>query len=245
MSARGRADTIAAPATPPGHGGIGVIRVSGPDAATIADAIAPPRPAPRAAALRRFLAADGGALDQGLALWLPGPASYTGEDTLELHGHGGPAVLDALLARVLELGARHARPGEFSERAFLNGRLDLAQAEAVADLIESADAAGARAAMRSLEGAFSERVHALVADLTGPARASSRRRSTSPTRTTSPPRPMPPRASPGCARTWARRAPQRPRAGAWWRASPWSSPARPTPASRACSTTSPAPTRPS
>lgn len=158
-------DTIAAPATPPGHGGIGVVRVSGPAAGAIAAAVAPPRPEARFAALRDFLAGDGRALDRGLVLWLPAPGSYTGEDTLELHGHGGPAVLDAVLQRVLELGARPARPGEFTERAFLNGRLDLAQAEAVADLIETADAAGARAAMRSLEGAFSRRVTALAEDL--------------------------------------------------------------------------------
>ncbi|MDX1609593.1 MAG: tRNA uridine-5-carboxymethylaminomethyl(34) synthesis GTPase MnmE [Halofilum sp. (in: g-proteobacteria)] len=160
-------DTIAAQATPPGHGGIGVIRVSGPAAGTIAAALAPPLAEPRRAALRAFRAADGEPIDRGLLLWLPAPGSYTGEDSLELQGHGGPAVVDALLARVLELGARAARPGEFTERAFLNGRLDLAQAEAVADLIESADRAGARAAMRSLEGAFSQRVEDLSGQLTG------------------------------------------------------------------------------
>ncbi len=159
-------DTIAAIATPPGHGGVGVIRISGPAARAIAEAVAPPLPPPRYAALREFDDGAGVALDQGLVLWFPAPASYTGEDCVELHGHGGPAVLDAVLARVRELGARAARAGEFTERAFLNGRLDLAQAEAVADLIETADAAGARAAMRSLEGAFSARVHALVDDLT-------------------------------------------------------------------------------
>ncbi|MDZ7828289.1 MAG: tRNA uridine-5-carboxymethylaminomethyl(34) synthesis GTPase MnmE [Halofilum sp. (in: g-proteobacteria)] len=167
MTDRARTDTIAAPATPPGHGGIGIIRVSGPDAGTIADLLAGPRPAPHQAALRAFTGADGHAIDRGLALWLPGPGSYTGEDTLELHGHGGPAVIDALFRRVLELGARAAAPGEFTERAFLNGRLDLAQAEAVADLIETSDQAGARAAMRSLEGAFSHRVDRLIEQLTG------------------------------------------------------------------------------
>lgn len=167
MNRAPRPDTIAAPATPPGHGGIGILRLSGPDAGTIGAAVAPPLPPARSAALRTFRAADGEAIDRGLTLWLPGPASYTGEDTLELHGHGGPAVLDALFARVLELGARAARPGEFSERAFLNGRMDLAQAEAVADLIESSDRAGARAAMRSLEGAFSRRVEDLLEQLTG------------------------------------------------------------------------------
>jgi len=166
MSADAHADTIAAPATPPGHGGVGVIRISGPEAAAIGAALAPPLPPARRAQFRRIRDTDGATLDQALVLWLPGPGSYTGEDTLELHGHGGPAVIDALLDRVLALGARHARPGEFSERAFLNGRIDLAQAEAVADLIESADKAGARAAMRSLEGAFSRRVHALVDALT-------------------------------------------------------------------------------
>ncbi|MEX2576499.1 MAG: tRNA uridine-5-carboxymethylaminomethyl(34) synthesis GTPase MnmE [Halofilum sp. (in: g-proteobacteria)] len=160
------ADTIAAVATPPGHGGVGVIRVSGPVAATIGQAVAGPLPAPRQAGFRSFRDAAGEPLDQGLVLWFPAPASYTGEDTLELHGHGGPAVLDAVLARVLGLGARAARAGEFTERAFLNGRLDLAQAEAVADLIETADAAGARAAMRSLAGDFSVRIEALVDELT-------------------------------------------------------------------------------
>ena len=161
-----RPDTIAAPVTPPGYGGVGIVRVSGPGAAAVADAIAPPRPPAHRAALRAFLDANGRSLDRGLALWFPAPGSYTGEDTLELHGHGGPAVVDAVQARCLELGARAARPGEFTERAFLNGRLDLAQAEAVADLIESSDAAGARAALRSLEGAFSDRVHGLADELT-------------------------------------------------------------------------------
>ncbi len=166
MAADSVVDTIAAPATPPGHGGVAVIRISGPAAGPIGEALAPPLPAARVAALRTFRDGDGAHLDQGLVLWLPAPGSYTGEDTVELHGHGGPAVVDAVCARALALGARHARPGEFSERAFLNGRLDLAQAEAVADLIESADAAGARAAMRSLEGAFSDRVTGLVDGLT-------------------------------------------------------------------------------
>ena len=159
-------DTIAARATPPGHGGIGVIRISGAQAQGLAAGLAGPLPTPRTAALRAFRGADGRLLDQGLVLFFPAPGSYTGEDVVELHGHGGPAVLDAVLARVHELGARPAEPGEFTQRAFLNGRLDLAQAEAVADLIESADAAGARAAMRSLSGEFSDRVHALVEALT-------------------------------------------------------------------------------
>lgn len=159
-------DTIAARATPPGHGGIGVIRISGPDALAVLAAVAGPLGAPREAVLRAFRAGDGSAVDEGLALAFPGPGSYTGEDMAELHGHGGPAVLDAVLAATLAAGARPARPGEFTERAFLNGRLDLAQAEAVADLIETADAAGARAALRSLSGEFSARIRALVEDVT-------------------------------------------------------------------------------
>ena len=165
MTASAAADTIAAVATPPGHGAVGIVRVSGPRAATVAGVLLGALPPARRAVVRTFRDRDGAAIDRGLVLWFPGPDSYTGEDTLELHGHGGPAVMDAVLARVLELGARAARPGEFTERAFLNGRLDLAQAEAVADLIETADAAGARAAMRSLEGAFSDRVHTLVDQL--------------------------------------------------------------------------------
>lgn len=165
-AATGDRDTIAARATPPGYGGVGIIRVSGPAAEAIASAVAPPLPAPRHAAFRRFRDAGGETLDSGLLIRFPGPASYTGDDTVEFHGHGGPAVMDAVLARVLELGARPARPGEFTERAFLNGRLDLAQAEAVADLIEAGDRAGARAAMRSLAGEFSRQVHGLVEELT-------------------------------------------------------------------------------
>jgi len=112
-----------------------------------------------------FLGEGGVLIDDGLALWFPGPASFTGEDVLELHGHGGPVVLDMVLARVLALGARLARPGEFSERAFLNGKLDLSQAEAIADLIGAASEAAARGAARTLQGVFSERIHALVAGL--------------------------------------------------------------------------------
>jgi tRNA modification GTPase len=123
-------------------------------------------PKPRHASFANFLDAAGRSIDQGLAIFFPAPHSFTGEDVLELHGHGGPVVLDMLLNRVLELGARLARPGEFSERAFLNGKLDLAQAEAVADLIEAGSEAAARSALRSLEGEFSQRVHALVEGLT-------------------------------------------------------------------------------
>jgi tRNA modification GTPase len=154
-------DTIAAVATPPGRGGVGMVRVSGPRAAAIATALLGRLPRPRHATLARFRAADGGILDHGLALYFPAPRSFTGEEVLELHGHGGPVVMDLLLAQVLALGARAARPGEFSERAFLNGKLDLAQAEAIADLIDSASADAARAALRSLQGEFSRRVHAI------------------------------------------------------------------------------------
>lgn len=162
---RGSGDTIAAVATPPGRGGIGVVRLSGPRVPHIAERLLGRCPRPRHARLTRFLAADGGAIDHGLALYFPRPASFTGEDVLELHGHGGPVVMDLLLARVCALGARPARPGEFSQRAFLNGKLDLAQAEAVADLIAAGTAAAARAAARSLEGELSRRVDELARGL--------------------------------------------------------------------------------
>ena len=151
-------DTIAAVSTPPGRGGIGVVRVSGPRAGEMAKEVLRRRPAPRAATAARFLAEDGEALDDGIALWFPAPRSYTGEDTLELQGHGGPVVLDRVAARLFSLGARPARPGEFTERAFLNNKLDLAQAEAVADLIDSASTRAARCALRSLTGEFSRQV---------------------------------------------------------------------------------------
>ena len=158
-------DTIAAVSTPPGRGGIGIVRVSGPRAGEVARAVAGRLPEPRLATSARFLAGDGEPLDTGIVLWFPAPHSYTGEDTLELQGHGGPVVLDRVAGRVLSLGARPARPGEFTERAFLNGKLDLAQAEAVADLIDAATHEAARLARRSLDGALSERVNAAVADL--------------------------------------------------------------------------------
>ncbi|MFO1422979.1 MAG: tRNA uridine-5-carboxymethylaminomethyl(34) synthesis GTPase MnmE [Candidatus Competibacteraceae bacterium] len=158
-------DTIAAVATPPGRGGIGVVRVSGPLGAAVAEAVCGALPTPRQAVLRRFRASNGEVIDEGIVLYFPAPHSFTGEDVLELQGHGGPVVMDLLLARVLELGARLARPGEFSERAFLNDKLDLAQAEAIADLIASDTAAAARAALRSLQGEFSRRVHGLVEGL--------------------------------------------------------------------------------
>ncbi len=162
-----RADTIAAVASAPGAGGVGVLRVSGPRAAALAHALLGRAPKPRHAHYAAFRDRDGGVLDRGLLLWFPAPHSYTGEDVLELQTHGSPVVLRLLLARLIELGTRHARPGEFSERAFLNGKLDLAQAEAVADLIASGSEAAARAAQRSLDGAFSERVHALTVAVIG------------------------------------------------------------------------------
>ena len=155
-------DTIAAIATPAGRGGVGVVRGSGAAVPAIAAGLVGRVPAPRVAAVATFRGARGEPLDLGLALFFPAPKSYTGEHVLELHGHGGAAVLRLLLARCLELGARLAQPGEFTQRAFLNGKLDLAQAESVADLIEAGTATAARAAARSLTGAFSEEIRALV-----------------------------------------------------------------------------------
>lgn len=155
-------DTIAAVATPPGLGAVGIVRLSGPLVAPIAEAVLGARPPPRIAALATFRDAEGAAIDQGIALYFPAPRSFTGEDVLELQGHGGPVVMDQLLRRVLAAGARLARPGEFSERAFVNGKIDLAQAEAIADLIESATATAARLAARTLAGVLSRRVADLV-----------------------------------------------------------------------------------
>jgi tRNA modification GTPase len=155
-------DTIAAIATPPGRGGIGVLRISGQRVREIAVALCQVLPPPRLASLRTFRDQDNIALDKGLAIFFPGPASFTGEDILELHAHGGQVLMDLLLARALKLGARAAQPGEFSQRAFLNDKLDLVQAEAIADLIDSGSAQAARAAMRSLQGDFSARVHSLL-----------------------------------------------------------------------------------
>jgi tRNA modification GTPase len=160
------ADTIAAIATPPGRGGIGVVRISGPLVRNIATELLGTQPAPRQAQLRKFRATDGSTLDNGLALYFAAPASFTGEDVLELHAHGGPVLLDLILSRVLQLGARLAQPGEFSQRAFLNDKLDLLQAEAIADLIDSGSQQAARAAMRSLQGDFSTRVNTLLRALT-------------------------------------------------------------------------------
>jgi tRNA modification GTPase len=157
-----QSDTIAAIATAPGRGGIGIVRVSGHDCRRIAQAVLGRLPEPRAAELHRFVDAAGAPIDEGIALYFPAPASFTGEDVLELQGHGGPVVMDLLLRRVLELGARAAAPGEFTQRAFLNDKLDLAQAEAVADLIDSGSEQAARAALRSLQGEFSSQVHDLA-----------------------------------------------------------------------------------
>ncbi|MEX0449218.1 tRNA uridine-5-carboxymethylaminomethyl(34) synthesis GTPase MnmE [Spiribacter sp. 221] len=158
--------TICAVATPPGRGGIGVIRLSGPDTAEIAEAVAGPLPPAREAAWRRFRGPDGETLDEGLLLWFPGPRSFTGEDVAEFQGHGGPIVMDRLLQRLLRLGAILAGPGEFSQRAFLNGRMDLTRAEAIADLIEAGSEAAARAAVRSLQGEFARTVDQLIDRLT-------------------------------------------------------------------------------
>jgi tRNA modification GTPase len=151
-------DTIVAVASAAGRGAVGVIRVSGPLAPQIAAGVLGALPAPRRAQFSKFLDARGRSLDEGLALYFPSPASYTGEDVLELQGHGGALVVDMLLKRLLELGCRMARPGEFSERAYLNGKMDIAQAEAIADLIDAGTTAAARAAVRSMQGEFSARV---------------------------------------------------------------------------------------
>ncbi len=166
MNSKIPTDTIAAIATPPGRGGVGIVRVSGPRAADIARAMLGHVPAPRVAEYLRFHDDAGRVIDTGLALYFPHPNSFTGEDVLELQGHGGPVVLDLLLQQTLRLGARPARPGEFSERAFLNDKLDLAQAEAIADLIEAGSEQAARSALQSLQGVFSDWVHDTVDQLT-------------------------------------------------------------------------------
>lgn len=160
-------ETIIAQATPPGRGGVGILRVSGPKAAFVAQTLLGKLPKPRYADYLPFRDADNTVLDQGIALWFPGPNSFTGEDVLELQGHGGPVILDLLLKRIVAIpGVRIARPGEFSERAFLNDKLDLAQAEAIADLIDASSEQAARSALNSLQGAFSLRVNTLVEALT-------------------------------------------------------------------------------
>lgn len=160
-----RNDIIAAIATAPGRAGIGVVRISGPHLAELCGRIVSRRLPPRRAVLAEFLDAQGGVIDYGIALYFPAPHSYTGEDVLELQGHGGPMVLQLLLKRCLELGARLAEPGEFTRRAYLNDKLDLAQAESVADLIDASTARAAHCALRSLQGAFSERIEALTRSL--------------------------------------------------------------------------------
>ena len=160
-----KSDTIAAIATAPGRGGVGVIRISGSNLLPFSLALTGKTPKPRYATLADFKADDGTAIDSGLLLYFPDPHSFTGEDVLELQGHGGPVVMQMLLARCLDLGARLAEPGEFSRRAFLNGKLDLAQAEAVADLIDAATTSAARSAVRSLQGEFSKAIHGLTDEL--------------------------------------------------------------------------------
>jgi len=159
-------DTIAAIATPPGNGGVGIIRISGALVTEIAKHLLNKSLTPRHALFTSFIDERGDIIDSGISLYFPAPASYTGEDILELQGHGGSVVLDMLLRRVLSLGARLANPGEFTERAFLNNKLDLAQAEAVADLIESSTEQSVRSAQKSMQGLFSEQINELVTELT-------------------------------------------------------------------------------
>lgn len=158
-------DTIAAIATPPGRGGVGIIRISGPACQLIASQLLTALPAARKAQYQAFKALDGHVIDEGIAIFFPGPHSFTGEDVVELQAHGGPVILDMLLNQCLQAGARLARPGEFSERAYLNDKLDLTQAEAIADIIDASSEQAARAAVRSLQGEFSNRVHELLTEL--------------------------------------------------------------------------------
>jgi tRNA modification GTPase len=155
-------DTIVAVATPPGRGGVGIVRASGPKVPELAATLLGELPRPRHATHARFLDARGEPIDEGLALFFPAPHSYTGEHVLELHGHGGALVMEALVGRAIEFGARRAQPGEFTQRAFLNDKLDLAQAEAIADLIDAGSREAVRAAMRSLQGEFSAMVRGLT-----------------------------------------------------------------------------------
>lgn len=157
--------TIAAIATAPGRGGIGIVRISGHDLAPFAHSILGKIPAPRVASHASFLDSPGNAIDDGIALFFPAPHSYTGEDVLELQGHGGVAITQLVLQRCLELGAVLAQPGEFTQRAFLNDKLDLAQAESVADLIDATTSQAAKSAIRSLQGEFSRVIHGLVEKL--------------------------------------------------------------------------------
>jgi tRNA modification GTPase len=159
-------DTICAVATPPGTGGLGIVRISGPRVPDISKTLLGSLPEPRRAVLASFTDAGGAVIDSGIVLYFAAPHSFTGEHVLELQGHGGLFILQQVMKRVLELGARAARPGEFSERAFLNDKLDLVQAEAIADLIDSGSDAAARAAQRSLQGVFSDQIHQLQEELT-------------------------------------------------------------------------------
>ncbi|MCW8963976.1 MAG: tRNA modification GTPase, partial [Gammaproteobacteria bacterium] len=158
-------ETIAAIATPPGRGGVCIIRASGPQCQAIARAVTGKVPQPRYASFCHFKDKQGQLIDEGLALYFPAPHSFTGEDVLELHGHGGIVVSDMILQSVLDAGARMARPGEFSERAFLNDKLDLAQTEAVVDLIDAGSRQAARAAVRTLDGEFSHHINELLQEL--------------------------------------------------------------------------------
>lgn len=160
-----RSDTIVAQATPPGRGGIGIIRISGSNACKIATAITGTLPEPRQCANRKFRDTAEKIIDLGLVVFFPGPNSFTGEDVIELHGHGGPVIIDMLLQTIISHGARLAKPGEFSERAFLNDKIDLTQAEAIADLIDSHSQQAAQCAVRSLQGEFSTQIHDLVEKL--------------------------------------------------------------------------------
>lgn len=155
-------ETITAQATPPGRGGVGIIRISGPLSPKVAQTLLGKLPSPRQAEFLDFKDAKGETIDQGLAIYFPAPHSFTGEEVLELHGHGGPVVMDMLLRTITSQGVRLARPGEFSERAFLNDKLDLAQAEAIADLIAASSEQAAHSAMQSLRGVFSDAIHALM-----------------------------------------------------------------------------------
>ena len=159
-------DTIVAQATPPGRGGIGVVRLSGGRVQDICQAITGSLPEPRFASISNFIDSDESVIDRGLVIYFPKPASFTGEHVLELHGHGGPVVMKLLIDRCQQLGARIAAPGEFSERAFLNGKIDLSQAEAIADLIDSASKAAAKSAVRSMQGEFSKRIEKLTENVT-------------------------------------------------------------------------------
>jgi tRNA modification GTPase len=158
-------DTITAVATPPGRGGVGIVRISGPKCCSIAQAVIGELPQPRQAKLVNFVDHEGEVIDQGIALFFPSPHSFTGEDVLELQGHGGPVVMDLLVQAVLEAGARMAGAGEFSQRAFLNDKLDLVQAEAIADLIDAESRMAARLANRTLQGVFSKQIEELVEQL--------------------------------------------------------------------------------